>query len=119
MLGESYFNMVHDHERVDYLLMEQNFMREIAANVNDRGEFLNDGYVNVDHKYLGSSTPNKNEEKNMSFLTIASTIAIVFLLGFLLKHCYKIIYRNAINETKSNVKFDCEQAILKKYKLES
>ena len=35
MLGQQYFDMVHDHERVDYLLMEHGFMRDIVSKLRD------------------------------------------------------------------------------------
>ena len=53
-IGEAYFKMVHNYERVDYLLMEQSFMREIATVVKGNDEFLNDGPTQIDYKYLGS-----------------------------------------------------------------
>ena len=53
-------------------------------------------------------------------MTIASIVTAALLIGFLLYFAYKAIYaRLALNEAKINVKFDCEQAILKKYKLET
>ena len=91
-------------------------MATIAA---DNGDFLKDGSVKMDYKYLGSPKP-KDEDHNISVLTIATCLTVVLLIGFLLQTAYRFIYaRVARDDAKSSVQFDCEQAILKKYKLES
>lgn len=57
-LGQQYFDLVHDHERVDYLLMEHGFMRDIVTQLRDQSDFLKEApeaQLNIDHKYLGQS----------------------------------------------------------------
>ena len=112
--------MVHSLERVDYLIMEQSYMRDVATLNLDSGDFLKDGEVKMDFKYLGSTQPNQKQKASLPLLTIASVVTAALLLGFLVYFACRAIYaRLTISEAKINVKFDCEQAILKKYKLEN
>ena len=46
---------MHSLERVDYLIMEQSYMRDFATINLDNGDFLKDGEVKMDYKYLGST----------------------------------------------------------------
>ena len=85
-------------------------MRDIATIRLENAEFLKDGEVKMDYKYLGSNQqPNQQNDAGLSLLTIASFLTIVFLIAFLLHFAYTTICaRMARNESKINVKFDCE-----------
>ena len=117
-LATQYFNMIHNLERVDYLIMQHD--RELYLAQQDLDGFLKEVEIRADYKYLGPANPDQAAEKGSSKLKAATVVSLMVCLLFLLRFAYQMARsRFERADVKKSVNFDCEQAILKKYKLEN
>ena len=125
-----YFDLIHNQERVEYLMLQQNVFEYIAQQEKAQLLFLaesdekiikkrlndEDG-VRYYEKYLGKGAKNFEEPNHILILILHVAIALIITSCIVL--FFQFFWEKfSINERQTQINFDCKQAIEKKKRLE-
>ena len=128
-----YFDLIHNQERVEYLMLQQNVIEKIITLEQispESAQFLSDSdTVDIKHKlntsdginyyeqFIGNVNTNKKDQNDkfspyVIMLHLVSAIAITSVIVTVVKYLWNRYFTPTDHISKIN--FDCEQAILKK-----
>ena len=128
-----YFDLIHNQERVEYLMLQQNVIDKIITLEQispESAQFLSDSdTVDIKHKlntsdginyyeqFIGNVNTNKKDQNEkfspyVIMLHLVSAIAITSVIVTVVKYLWNRYFTPTDHISKIN--FDCEQAILKK-----
>ena len=128
-----YFDLIHNQERVEYLMLQQNVIDKIITLEQispESAQFLSDSdTVDIKHKlntsdginyyeqFIGNVNTNKKDQNDkfspyVIMLHLVSAIAITSVIVTVVKYLWNRYFTPTDHSSKIN--FDCEQAILKK-----
>ena len=128
-----YFDLIHNQERVEYLMLQQNVIDKIITLEQispESAQFLSDSdTVDIKHKlntsdginyyeqFIGNVNTNKKDQNDkfspyVIMLHLVSAIAITSVIVTVVKYLWNRYFTPTDHISKIN--FDCEQAILKK-----
>ena len=133
-----YFDMIHNQERVEYLMLQQDVIETIVEKEQSESPYFlgatpeksdialikkrlqSEEGVRFYEQYLGvgAKGTEQGEAASFTYLVILHVVSALLVTTVIVMACRCLYHRLTRSKPQDQINFDCQQAILKKQRLE-